>query len=254
MISPRARSSLFAAIAIACLGTACSPNAADDSDASIGTPDATSAEVSAQDVAEGAKPEITVKPEETETEPVAPAEIPLNPMDRPTSHEALSFSLHSSVEQAALVPTLAHEQMWMAVEEGTPLTMCVSNKAAQPALVALSIQGRDVDFSPAHPTNKLWRVDAQTTRCISSGSKDKDYPAVVAWNAFFFMGEGQDGSRIDDVRTRAAASGFIRLERPSQEERPNAWPALQEDEPAVKAATEASSTDAAGEKQAPSSP
>ena len=253
MISPRARSSLFAAIAIACLGTACSPNAADDSDASIGTPDATSAEVSAQDVAEGAKPGITVEPVETEAGPDAPEEIPLNPMDRPTSHEALSFSLHSSVEQPALEPTLAHDQMWVAVEEDTPLTMCVSNKAAQPALVALSIQGRDVDFSPAHPTNKLWRVDAQTTRCISSGNKDKNYPAVVAWNAFFFMGEGQDGSRIDDVRTRAAASGFIRLERPSKEVRPNAWPALQEAEEVSELATPANPP-AANDKKASDTP
>lgn len=235
MTSLRPRSTLFVALSFALLAAGCSsPQTAAVDEADIHA--SAEHEVTADDIAEGARPgpEVvspqTVK-DQAATQSEAAAEVPLNPMDRPTEHAALEFFIHSDLDTPALVPTQAYGQQWVAVEEGTELTMCAKNLASQAALVSLSIQGRDIDFNPAHPTRTLWRVEGQTTRCLTSGSKDKNYPAVVAWNAFFFMGEGGDGSQIEDPRAQAAASGFIRLDSPSPSERPNAWPALDAHEP-----------------------
>lgn len=226
----RSRSSLFIALSLALAMAGCSsdePTPTDSVNAPAQAQPTTQAETAQTAETDANADPLAVEPEITA--PVEPAveEVPLNPMDRPIQHEALSFSLHSHLDEPALEPTAAYDQMWLPMEEGSPIIVCMNNHATQPALVSLSVQGRNLDFEPAHPTHAMWRVDGQTSRCLSAGGKDQDYPAVVAWNAFFFAGEGGDGSRIEDVRAPAASSGFIRLEEPSQTPRPNAWPALE---------------------------
>lgn len=153
---------------------------------------------------------------------------------RPVSHEALEATLLVGEEGKGAVITQAYGQSWVSMRAGDPGAICVKNIAAVPALASFSFQGLNVDLRAANPFQDLWRIEPQNTRCFSFIQKDDDRPLIAAWHVFF--GYGDDGSQVIDLSAPAAASGFIRLEKPAKTPPPDAWPGMRT--PAAQAAAQ----------------
>lgn len=156
------------------------------------------------------------------------------PNPAPVGHPAISVTLHPDHDSGALALTQAMGQSWLPMKDGDTLVVCVANKDPErPALVSVSVQGKNIDLTDAHPTRVLQHVGPQTTRCLPQFTFDPSLPRVMGWYGVF--AEGKDGASLRDPGAQADFSGLVRLEEPRKGNAAMAWPGLLPD-PADKAA------------------
>ena len=146
------------------------------------------------DAAEGAKGTVSSLPKPADS---APARGPIemlaraNPVSPPTA-------------------AVWRDRAWrLPVEPGAVFAFCLRNHHPKPLLLAVSIQGQNIDLGMAQPTGPLWRLDPGASRCFPDFTADPQRPMAVAWRAFEVAGD--DGSQLADPDTPAMAEGSATL-------------------------------------------
>lgn len=178
--------------------------------------------------------------------PVAPVEVPAEALEQARQAHQVFVTLHAKPGQPALPEVFAQGDRW--VDAGTaPITLCLESTNSTPVLVALSIQGADVDQRPATPAKaRLLELNKGRIVCpLSDFALAPAAPQAIAWAVYPTNGQPVEALAkegfLKDAALAPGGQGMIRLGTPSAEPdptRPEVWAGQPEATPAPLSATE----------------
>ena len=175
-----------------------------------------------------ATPNLTATPQA----PAAPAKPKLSPEQEARLKDITVTIKPDSIKDPYPLQQ-AGQESYVDLKAGDKFLLCIGNRNKEPALVAVSIQGLNIDLRPAHSHEPLWQISSLTTRCLPEfvvASADEKKPALVAWNVF--LAQGEDGSAIKDLTVEPAQAGRIWLGQPGDAATVDPWPGLKPETPA----------------------
>ena len=140
--------------------------------------------------------------------------------------DAILVTLQAEPMSEPLPVTQRGEESVATIKAGETFHVCIQNQGDTNALMAISVQGKNIDLSPAHTHRPLWQLTAKTTRCLPAfivADADSAQPPIVAWTVF--LADGEDGSSIQDETFPPAISSHLWLGQAGTFEPAVAWPA-----------------------------
>jgi hypothetical protein len=174
-----------------------------------------------------ATPNLTATPQA----PAAPAKPKLSP-EQEARLKDITIAIKPDSIKDPYPLQQAGQDYYVDLKAGDKFLLCIGNRNKEPALVAVSIQGLNIDLRPAHSHEPLWQISSLTTRCLPEfvvASADEKKPALVAWNVF--LAQGEDGSAIKDLTVEPAQAGRIWLGQPGDAATVDPWPGLKPETP-----------------------
>ncbi len=175
--------------------------------------------------------------------PSAPKEVAASAVEQARQANQVFVTLHAKPGSPALPTAWAGGDRWVQTD-GNPVMLCLESVNSTPVLVALSIQGKDVDGRPTAPGKaRLLELNKGTVVCPNSALVlQADAPAAIAWAVYPTNGQAVDALTKDgflkDPRLQPGGVGLIRIGEPdAMAPRPEVWPGHPEATPPVLDAT-----------------